>query len=266
MTVMNSTLTTHTFDDGATTTLEQWGERGPVVLCVHGMTSSRKAWFRLAKHLSDRFRVIAYDQRGHGDSAAITGPMSLERGVQDLQSVADSVGAQILVGHSWGGALAIRGGLRVAASAIAAIDPMIVQVDDRWYAEYIEELEETFALHGEARDARIREDFAEWHPDDVAGKVHAVHAMTTAPIAGLRDANRDGRWDLRAEIATYPKPLLLVMAGRDGSIVPGAVIDEVAAHHSSSVKIVTFEDQGHNLYRTAFERFASALDEFLAEH
>jgi pimeloyl-ACP methyl ester carboxylesterase len=207
--------------------------------------------------------VIAYDQRGHGDSAAITGPMSLERGVRDLVSVAADVGANVLVGHSWGGAVVIRGGLRAAATDVVAIDPMIVQVPDEWYGEYIEELDEAFALRGEARDARTREDYSDWHPDDVDGKVHAVHSMTSAPIAGLRDANRDGEWDLRSEIATYPKHLLLVMAGRDGSIVPETVIDEVEANHSPAVRIVTLEDQGHNLYRTGFERFAGALDEFL---
>jgi pimeloyl-ACP methyl ester carboxylesterase len=260
---MKSTVNTLALDDGATTTVETWGDRGPVMLCVHGMTSSRKSWLRLARHFADRYRVVAYDQRGHGDSANVTGPMTLERGVRDLENVAAAAGGQIFVGHSWGGAVVVRGGLRTNAVAVAAIDPMIVQVDDSWYAEYIEELEETFALRGEARDARTRDDYAQWHPDDVAGKVHAVRAMTTGPIAGLRDENHDGRWDLRAEIATYPKPLLLVMAGREGSIVPESVLDEVAARHSASVRIVTLEDQGHNLYRTAFERFAAALDEFL---
>jgi pimeloyl-ACP methyl ester carboxylesterase len=260
---MESTVRTLTFDDGATTTVEQWGNSGPVAVCVHGMTSSRKSWLRLARHLADRYRVVAYDQRGHGDNAAGSGPMSLERGVRDLQNVVATVGGDVLIGHSWGGAVVVRGGLRVNAKAIVAIDPMIVQVADDWYAEYVEELEGSFALHGEARDAATRADYADWHPDDVAGKVHAVHSMTIAPIAALRDDNRDGRWDLRAEIAAYPKRLLLVMAGREASIVPESVLDEVAAHHSASVRIVTLEDQGHNLYRTAFDRFTQALDEFL---
>jgi pimeloyl-ACP methyl ester carboxylesterase len=158
--------------------------------------------------------------------------------------------------------VAIRGGLLLDVDAVVAIDPMIVQVADDWYGEFIDELEETFSSTGDARDARIRENYTEWHPDDVEGKVHAVHAMTTAPIAGLRDENR-GVWDLRGDIATYLKPLLMVMAGPDGTIVPTPVMDEIVAHHGAPVRIVTFEDQGHNLHRTDFDRFAKEMEHFL---
>ena len=259
---MQSTQQTITLDDGATTTLERWGSSGPVMLCVHGMTSSRKAWMRTAQYFGDRYQVVAYDQRGHGDSAAITGSMSLARGIRDLHNVAEVTGADVVIGHSWGGAVAIRGGELIATTAIVAIDPMLVQAGDDWYAEYIEELDDTFALRGDARDARVREDFGDWPAGDVTGKVHAMHAMTSAPIAGLRDENRS-EWDLRADVAIYNKPLLLVMAGREGSIVPAEIIDEITAHHAPAVHIVTFEDQGHNLYRTAFDRFAAVVDDFI---
>jgi len=94
-------------DDGAFTTVERWGERGPVVLAVHGMTSSRKSWERLARHLAGRFRVVAYDQRGHGDSAGIDGPMSLERGVRGhgrerTELAVQSMDALEVVGHEFG--------------------------------------------------------------------------------------------------------------------------------------------------------------------
>jgi pimeloyl-ACP methyl ester carboxylesterase len=259
---MQSTLQTISLDDGAATTLERWGTSGPVMLCVHGMASSRRAWYRLAQRFGDRYQVVAYDQRGHGDSAEIEGPMSLERGIADLRNVADVTGADVLVGHSWGGAVVIRGGAMLDVDAVVAIDPMIVQVADDWYGEFIDELEETFTSTGPARDARIRENYADWHPDDVEGKVHAVHAMTTAPIAGLRDQDR-GVWDLRGDIAMYVTPLLLVMAGSDGTIVPKPVQDEIAAHHGPPVQIVTLDDQGHNLHRTDFDRFAKVMEQFL---
>ncbi|HET9029534.1 MAG TPA: alpha/beta hydrolase, partial [Candidatus Aquilonibacter sp.] len=70
-------------------------------------------------------------------------------------------------------------------------------------------------------------------------------------------------WDLRDEIGVYPKPLLLAMAGRDDSIVPPAVMDDVAGHHPANVQIETFEGQGHSLHRTDFETFAVVLERFL---
>jgi pimeloyl-ACP methyl ester carboxylesterase len=262
--VIQAQSKTIALDDGAQTTLDQWGEQGPAMLCVHGMTSSRRSWLRLAKRYADRFRVFAYDQRGHGDSAAVKGPMVLERAVRDLENVATAIGgADVLVGHSWGGAAVVRGGLRMPIRAVVAIDPMIVQVGDDWYEEYVEELNATFRFTGAERDERTREEYAEWSPDDVEGKVHAVHAMTAEPIARLRDENRGGDWDLRDEIAHYDKPLLLVMAGPGGSIVPADVTAEVKARHSPHVRIETMQDQGHNLFRTDFDGFAALLDNFL---
>ncbi len=229
------------------------------------MTSSRRSWERLARHLDGRYRIAAYDQRGHGDSASVTGPMSLERGVRDAAEVAAALDepAAALLGHSWGGAVAILAGERLPVARVAAIDPMIRQAGDGWYEEYLGELTAAFARTGAARDARTREEFGDWAPLDVEGKVHAVHAMTAAPIEGLWKENPAAAWDLRAAIASYPKPLLLAMASPGESINDDATLAEISAHRADLVEIVSFPGAGHNLHRTAFAQFASALSDWL---
>jgi pimeloyl-ACP methyl ester carboxylesterase len=48
----------------------EWGRPGALpVVCVHGYTSSAQAFNALARHLQDRFHVLALDVRGHGESA-----------------------------------------------------------------------------------------------------------------------------------------------------------------------------------------------------
>jgi pimeloyl-ACP methyl ester carboxylesterase len=234
------------------------------VLAVHGMTSSRRSWERLAEHLAGRFRVVAYDQRGHGDSHDVRGPMALERGVHDLENVISALGEPIdlLIGHSWGGAIAIMAGTHIPVWRVAAIDPMIRQAGEQWYDEFLEELRESFASTGDARDALIRKDYADWSPLDVEGKVHAVHAMTTDPIEGLLRENPPESWDLRKAIATYDKPLWLAMAAHGEGINTDEALDEIEAAHSSTVEIETFIG-GHNLHRTNFETLVAHLDAFL---
>lgn len=234
------------------------------MLAIHGMTSSRLSWERVARHLDGRCRVIAYDQRGHGDSAAVTGPMSLERGVRDAENVVAALGepVEMLLGHSWGGSIAILAGLQLPAARVAAIDPMIAQASDAWYAEYIDELRDSFVLQGAERDAKTREEFAAWSPLDVGGKVHAVHSMTTAPIERLWKENPPEAWDLRDVIAHYAKPLLLALAAPGESINDDAVLADVEREHAPSVGIVRLPG-GHNLHRAAFEEFARALDDWL---
>jgi pimeloyl-ACP methyl ester carboxylesterase len=192
--------------------------------------------------------------------------MSLGRGVRDATDVIAALGepVDVVLGHSWGAAVAILAGLQPTVRRVAALDPMIRQVSDQWYEEYLDELRESFALTGDARDARTREEFAAWPPLDVEGKVHAVHAMTTAPIAGLWEENPPEVWDLRGEIATYGKPLLLAMAAPGEGINEDATLKDVERNHSPNVELVTFPGAGHNLHRTAFDSVMNALDGWLA--
>ena len=256
-----------TLDDGAQTILERWGERGPVMLCVHGMTSSRKSWERMALHYADRFRVYAYDQRGHGDSAAVVGPMTLHRSLLDLYNVMQAIPdpVDVLVGHSWGGAVVILGGRRFDVNSVVAIDPMIRQADNGWYDEFLADLRPLFAVKGAARDARVEEEIRAlgWGEIDMERKKHAVREMTVTPIERLRDDNPPESWDLRADLEAYPKPLLLAMAEAQGSIVRIEDLKLIREAGGPNVSIRVFEDQGHNLHRTAFERFVREVDTFL---
>ncbi|HEY5256764.1 MAG TPA: alpha/beta hydrolase [Candidatus Baltobacteraceae bacterium] len=252
-------------DDGATAQLDRWGERGPLLLCVHGMTSSRKSWERVARHLADRYRVVAYDQRGHGDSSGVCGPMTLARATRDLENVAGALGEvpYALIGHSWGGAVVILGGRSMAVRKVVAIDPMLRQRDDRWYAEFLEDLAPIFALQGAERAAKVRAEYADWPEIDRERKVHAVATMDAGPIQRLRDENPAATWDLRETIAAYPKPLLLAMADQTQSIVSADDLDLVRERGGNHVRVAIFEGQGHSLHRTAFDAFVSDLDAFL---
>lgn len=253
-------------DDGEATWLSQWGERGPLVLCIHGMTSSRIGWTRLAQRLSATCRVVAYDQRGHGDMGRVTGPMTIEQSLADLACVARSLDAHVdaLLGHSWGGAIAIRGAQRIGASKTIAIDPVVRQVSSVWYDEYLAELEATFALQGAEREARVRADYAEVHPLDLEGKVHAMHAMEARALERLRDENPPERWDLRPDIAQFSAPLLLALADPAESIIGGEDFEFLEELRSPHVTVEVFEGEGHSLHRSAFEAFVAALETFLA--
>jgi pimeloyl-ACP methyl ester carboxylesterase len=255
-----------TLDDGAVTTLTRWGESGPLVLCVHGMTSSRLGWARVAERLSATRRVVAYDQRGHGDMGGVTGPMSIEQSVADLARVARSLGSEIdsVVGHSWGGAVAIRGAKVVRARSTVAIDPVVRQVSSVWYDEYLAELESVFALHGAEREARLRADYAGVHPLDLEGKVHAMHAMEARTLEKIRDENPADRWDMRADIAEFASPLLLALADPSESIIGGEDFAFLEELRNPNVAVEVFEGEGHSLHRSAFERFIETLERFWA--
>ena len=89
----------------------EWGEAAaPPIVCVHGYTGSADAFNALARHLEDRYRILALDVRGHGESAwSPTGAYSYADQAGDLAEFATRLGLErfVLIGTSMGGIIAM---------------------------------------------------------------------------------------------------------------------------------------------------------------
>ena len=72
----------------------EWGDpAGRPIVLLHGITGHARTWDRLAAELGHAFRVIALDQRGHGDSAAAPdGDYATGTMARDLGAFADALG------------------------------------------------------------------------------------------------------------------------------------------------------------------------------
>ena len=66
---------------------------GPAVLCLHGGPGVGDYLTPVEEALSDRFRVVRWDQRGAGRSDPV-GPFTIDRCVADALAVADAAGGQ----------------------------------------------------------------------------------------------------------------------------------------------------------------------------
>jgi pimeloyl-ACP methyl ester carboxylesterase len=79
------------------------------VLLLHGLASSRRFWDLVVPGLAG-LRVVALDQRGHGDSERPTGPYDGATVVADALTALDALGLSrvVVVGHSWGAGTALR--------------------------------------------------------------------------------------------------------------------------------------------------------------
>jgi pimeloyl-ACP methyl ester carboxylesterase len=85
----------------------------PVVL-VHGWPQNWWSWRRVIPELSERFRVIAPDLRGHGWTDAPARGYDKEQLASDVLALLDAMGIQraTWVGHDWGGWLGFLAALR----------------------------------------------------------------------------------------------------------------------------------------------------------
>jgi 3-oxoadipate enol-lactonase len=62
-------------------------EASPWLVFSHSLACSVRMWDGEIAKLKDRYRVLVYDTRGHGQSAAPKGPYTLEQLAEDLQAL-----------------------------------------------------------------------------------------------------------------------------------------------------------------------------------
>lgn len=82
----------------------------PVVVLSNSLGATRAMWDPQVPALAERYRVVSYDARGHGESPAPAGPYALDDLVDDLVALLDEVGAARahVAGLSLGGMTAMR--------------------------------------------------------------------------------------------------------------------------------------------------------------
>jgi pimeloyl-ACP methyl ester carboxylesterase len=88
----------------------QWGEQGPPIVCVHGLTANAFCFQSYADELASDHRVIAYDLRGRGDSDKLEDGYSIPIHTDDLSELIDELGLErpIIIGHSLGALIALN--------------------------------------------------------------------------------------------------------------------------------------------------------------
>ena len=96
--------------DGVTISYRTWGSGrlAPVVL-IHGSGANSAWWDHIAPHLTGDRRVVAMELSGHGDSDRrphYDYPLWIEE-VRTIVEEMDADGRAMVVGHSFGGAVAL---------------------------------------------------------------------------------------------------------------------------------------------------------------
>ncbi len=84
---------------------------GPVpIVALHGLASSANWYERLAARLRARYRIVAPDQRGHGQTTQASSGYDWQTLAADVARFMDGLGLEqaAVLGHSWGGNVAIN--------------------------------------------------------------------------------------------------------------------------------------------------------------
>lgn len=242
-------------------------------VAVPGTTS---AWETLAR----KRRVVFYDQRGNGRSAALKPgqPCGLAEQIEDLEAVRAHLGADHidLLGHSWGGFLVM---------AYAARHPEhirhLITVDSaapRWadtvflFKDIFPEGQERadgFAFADAlgdkaASDAGIRE-YLTWlfySPEKRDAFIAQIQpGVFTKPVNEAVEHDVQ-RFDLNPELRKFKFPTLVITGRYDINVAPSVAYKIHKAIPGS--QFVVFEKSGHLPFYEEPEAFVRAVEAFLA--
>ena len=184
-----------------------WGNAGaqPMVL-LHGIQDCARSWDFFAEGLSVNHRVLALDNRGHGESEwAGPGRYGFSDYVSDLECLIDELRLQkiVLIGHSAGARYAFS----YAASRPEAIESLvIVDIDPDavnptsggMFASYAKESDEWDSLDDVVERLRGRFD-SQRHRDDLQENYDRnEHDADTAALTQTErghQADADGKGD-----------------------------------------------------------------------
>lgn len=80
----------------------------PLIVLTHGATADHRLFDRQIAPLTDRYRVLTWDMRGHGQSRPMGIPFTVPGAVEDLVAILDTIGVQTAIfgGQSTGGYVA----------------------------------------------------------------------------------------------------------------------------------------------------------------
>jgi pimeloyl-ACP methyl ester carboxylesterase len=208
----------------------------PVVLAIHGITGSHRAWPYVADALP-QFRIIAPDLRGRGRSNELPAPYGMKQHAEDCAAALDALGIEraLVIGHSMGAFVAttfaaqnptrtvalllVDGGLPLALPPGMNVDQVIATTLGGAFAR----LTMTFETHDAYRDfwrvhpamlgnwSPLMEAYSDYDLVGVAGSYHAA-----TPVDALKNDSRDlfGNPEYDVALAHLPAHSSLLTAPR----------------------------------------------------
>ena len=261
------------FDDMRIHYLE-WGDpAAPPLVLLHGIARCARAFDHLAPHFAARYRVLAVDLRGHGDSAWDAGGNYLvEDYVSDVEALIDAVGLRdiTLWGNSTGGRVAqMIGGRRpqsVRAIVVEDVGPERPKEISNRRASRMSGEENGWASR-DALFAKVRSDNPRWLEPVARNLVeHAARVREDGRVVWKRDpAILKGfvPTELWSTVKQIRAPIVYILGGAS-TIVPQETQDELKAALPQA-QIVTMPGLGHYPSDEDPEGFLAIVDAFLAE-
>jgi 3-oxoadipate enol-lactonase len=238
----------------------------PWLVLSNSLLTNFHMWDDQVAELKSTYRILRYDQRGHGETQATPGPYSFDILVADVMGLLDalSIPRAHFCGLSMGGmtALFLAERHRERFDRIIACDcgPASTPASAQQWKERIE-----IAAKG-GMEALVEPTVNRWFPPDfVATKAPVLdqirQMIRTTPFAGFAGcAEALSNYDLRGGLAGITSPTLLIVGTKDATVAGIRQIKEAV----KGSQLVELEGAGHIANVEQPKAFTAAIRDFLA--
>jgi pimeloyl-ACP methyl ester carboxylesterase len=257
----------------------EWGAPdAPPIVLLHGGHQSAHSWDLVSLHLAQRYRVLALDQRGHGDSEWVRDvAYSNDDMALDAAAFIETLGLDrvILIGHSMGGRNAMlltrRDAARLRALVVVDVGPEVSARGRQVIAGFVRDNEEFDDLEHFVRNVqqydpyRSREHIERTVKYNMLqradGKFVSKCDATPRRLGLVRGSGPLENITLE-EARAFRLPVLVVRGANSG-ILPADAAERFRDALPNGT-LVTVPDCGHNVHGQNTKGFIEALTGFLA--
>lgn len=202
-------------------------EKAPVIACSHCLSGSLHVWDDQVRMLKDKYRVLRFDTRGHGESSAPEGPYTMEMLSDDVIGLFDALGIERahFMGISMGGmmtqTLALNYPERFLSLILCDTAAAVPKEAAPIWADRIRTAEEKgmAALADDTINRWLSPPFQEKHPE-IVGRIRKMILNTPVPgFAGCSHAI--SRFDVADRLPQLDLPVLIMVGEND----PGTPVE-----------------------------------------
>lgn len=245
--------------------------KGQPVVFIHGWNADSLVFEPVCRTLQ-KYRCIAYDARGHGDSDRVKNGISMKVLAQDLKELIDFLRLEepILVGWSMGAATIFEYISRYGCNNLKKIvlidmSPKIVN-DENWQLGLCQG---EYKIEHYFRDMTVQYEQFESFFDSELMTVHTILSPDSPGKGTSKDYySLTALWhamcmaDYREELKKIVVPTA-VFYGDPGDKYSPQTAKYLEEHIPAEVKLVPFYGCGHDLMFQKPEKFAEELEKYL---
>ncbi len=204
----------------------------PVVVLSNSLGATHRTWDAQAAALAERFRVVRYDTRGHGDSPVPPGPYSIDDLADDVVALLDRLG--VAKAHVVGLSLGGMTGMRLAARNPERVDRLVVLCTGAHLTPSSAWTERAATVRDGGAVAVAEAVVARWYTPgfldaNPAVRKESEEMVATTPAEGYAGCCEViAAMDLRPDLPHITAPTLAI-AGADDPATPPPHLEEIAA-------------------------------------